>query len=431
MLRKTFFVSRKILFVKLLGITAAFSVCLILLPQVALLQTTPYTINGDVLEGDADHRFLPLPFFTSFLVKSETKTNQSFAPLVSNGKIVFVSYRNGNNEIFTMNADGSNQTNISNNVSPEFEPAWSPNGSKIVFRRGIDIYTMNADGTNQTPLTSASGFNGSPSWSPDGTKIAFQSNRDGDGDIYVMNTDGTNQIKLTDNSRIDQAPVWSPDGTKIVFHSDLDFTATYEIYVMNADGTNLTRLTNTVAHDEFPVWSPDGTKIAYQRENEIYVMNADGTNQTNISNSNGDDKNPAWSPDGVKIVFDTYRNGIGEIYVMNADGSGQTNVTNNTADDFDPAWQVAAPTAASITVGGRVMVGKRGLRNACLTVTNANGETYTVITNAFGYYHFTNVPAGATYIFSVSAKRYTFSQPTQVRNIVGDIDNINFEANIW
>ena len=97
---------------------------------------------------------------------------------------------------------------------------------KIAFRSDRDgngeIYVMNADGTNQTRLTNNSAEDIWPSWSPDGTKIAFMSDRDGNGEIYVMNADGTNQTRLTNNSATEYCPSWSPDGTKIVFMSNRD-----------------------------------------------------------------------------------------------------------------------------------------------------------------------------------------------------------------
>jgi Tol biopolymer transport system component len=73
-----------------------------------------------------------------------------------------------------------------------------------------DIYVMNAqDGSNQTNLTLDPAFDFDPSWSPDGTKIAFTSDRDGNTDIYVMNAqDGSNQTRLTDNAASDALPDW-------------------------------------------------------------------------------------------------------------------------------------------------------------------------------------------------------------------------------
>jgi len=91
-------------------------------------------------------------------------------------------------------------------------PCFSPDGTKIAFesyRDGdFEIYVMNADGSNQTRLTNNGGLN--PCFSPDGTKIAFVSDRDGDFEIYVMNADGSNQTNITNNPGGDYSPSWGP-----------------------------------------------------------------------------------------------------------------------------------------------------------------------------------------------------------------------------
>ena len=133
-------------------------------------------------------------------------------PVLELGKIVFQSNRDGNFEVYIMNDDGSNQTNITNN----------PNND------------------------------GSPTFSPDGAKIAFISDRDGNTEICIMNVDGTNQMRLTNNIANDGHPVWSPDGSKIAFSSTRD--GNYEIYIMNADGSNQARLTSNPAEDSQPSW---------------------------------------------------------------------------------------------------------------------------------------------------------------------------------
>jgi hypothetical protein len=217
-----------------------------------------------------------------------------------------------------------------------------------------EIYVMNADGSNQTRLTNNTVSDGDPAWSPDGTRIAFTSTRGGNSEIYVMWYDGFDQMRLTTNGGED--PAWSPDGARIAFASARDA----EIYAMNADGSDQTRLTTNTASDEDPAWSPDGARIAFVTNrdgnyDEIYVMNADGFDQTRLTTNTTRDNNPAWSPDGTRIAFATNRDGnFDEIYVMNADGSDQTRLTTDTAYDVQPDWQAlpmdASTVAADVTV---------------------------------------------------------------------------------
>jgi TolB protein len=190
-----------------------------------------------------------------------------------NGKIVFTHYADNKSAgiIYVMNAaDGSNQTRLSTDDAnnKDYRPDWSPDGTKIAFtsyRDGnFDIYVMNADGSGQTNISNNPADDFGPDWSPDSTKIVFASNRYviTHHDIYVMNADGSGQTMLTNSSKDETWPSWSPDGTKIAFESDQDGNG--NIYAMNAsDGSNQTRLTNSTANDCNPKWSPDSTKIAF------------------------------------------------------------------------------------------------------------------------------------------------------------------------
>jgi WD40-like Beta Propeller Repeat len=132
----------------------------------------------------------------------------------ANGKIAFYTDRDGNNEIYTMNPDGSAPTRLTNNPAFDALPHWSPDGTKIAFETdrdgNVEIYTMNADGTNQTRLTNNPAVDELPDWAPDGTKIAFDTNRDGNQEIYTMNADGSSQTRLTNNPAVDQDPNWQP-----------------------------------------------------------------------------------------------------------------------------------------------------------------------------------------------------------------------------
>jgi Tol biopolymer transport system component len=262
------------------------------------------------------------------------------------GRIAFVSDRDGNEEIYVMNADGSGQTNLTNHPARDYVPSWSPDGALIAFASERDgnseIYVMNADGGGQTNLTNNLAGDVAPAWSPDSALIAFESWRDGGNEIYVMNADGSGQTRLTHSPAPEMNPFWSPDGMRIAFMVMSLPDVKGEIYVMNADGSEQMNLTNDPAGDGEPSWSPDGKRIAFRSgrdgNREIYVMNADGSGQTNLTNNPADDWSPSWSSDGRRIAFVSDRDGNWEIYVMNADSSGVTRLTDNPAKDLYPSW---------------------------------------------------------------------------------------------
>jgi TolB protein len=145
------------------------------------------------------------------------------APAASGDRVAFMSNRDGNWEIYVMSADGSGQTNLSNNPANEEWPNWSPDGKRLAFGSDRDgnreIYLMNADGSEQTNLTNTAAEEGAPDWSHDGQFITFDSDRDGNYEIYVMpapgpqaqvNADGSNVKRLTENEVVDAQPAFAP-----------------------------------------------------------------------------------------------------------------------------------------------------------------------------------------------------------------------------
>ncbi|MBI4202743.1 MAG: PD40 domain-containing protein [Chloroflexi bacterium] len=282
--------------------------------------------------------FTPTPTPTTTpIVATPTPT------LVTNGqpawspdgsKIAFSTDRDGDYEIYVMDWDGSNPTQLTSNTWSDRQPSWSSDSSRIAFVSRPDgsnsyIYVMKADGADIVKLTSSIANDFEPAWSPDGTKIAFVSTRDGNSEIYVMNVDGSGQTPLTSTPFAEEWPTWSPDGEKLAFRTNRD--GNWEIYVMNADGSGQTRLTNNTSDDRGPAWSPDGTLIAFtsQRDGnrELYVMSPDGSNQVRLTFTPAEEFGPTWSPDSKKLAFSTDRDGHQEVYVINADGTNLTRLT--------------------------------------------------------------------------------------------------------
>ena len=311
---------------------------------------TPVPTATSVLTVQPTPTRTPVPTATSALTVQPTPT-ETPAPVV--GRIAFTSKRDGNFDIYVMNADGSGVIRLTDDPASDGLPIWSLDGQKILFisRRdgNRDIYVMNADGSGVTRLTD-SGADEMPSWSPDGRKIVFSSHRSRRGpDIYVMNADGSGVTQLTDNPQnLDEHPSWSPDGRKIAFIRNPD--GRDDLYVMNADGSGVEQLTEDYALDSWPSWSPDGRKIAFSSDGagnlDIYVINADGSGLTRLTDDPADDSITSWSPDGQRIAFSSERGGNWDIYVMNADGSGVTRLTDNPAYDGAPNWSLGGLSVA-------------------------------------------------------------------------------------
>jgi Tol biopolymer transport system component len=162
-----------------------------------------------------------------------------------------------NYDLWTMKVDGSAATMILGTLdSYEYWPSWSPDGSKIAFygfRPGEspEIFTVNVDGTQLTNLTNHPQDDATPAWSPDGTRIAFSSARSGSHQIHVMNAYGSNLVQITRNGG--DSPTWSPDGETIAF---MRGGSRGDIYSIGVDGTNETRLTNTSTAGSGLSWQP-------------------------------------------------------------------------------------------------------------------------------------------------------------------------------
>jgi len=202
--------------------------------------------------------------------------------------------------------------------------AWSSRSGRIAFDNFDDVWAINADGTDLTRLTHSPGPDFDPSWSPDGTKIAFRSERSGEPELWVMNADGTGQRRLAAGL----SPAWSPDGSLIAFSGRAGLS------VIRPDGTGRRVLPHTEG-GEYPSWSPDGSRIAFNSnltgDHVMYIAQADGSKVVDLSRV-GEGWQVDWSPDGRSILFTSHRDhpdNYTDIYVMRPDGSAVHRLTHN------------------------------------------------------------------------------------------------------
>ena len=258
-------------------------------------------------------------------------------------KIAFISWRDGNREIYLMNHDGSEQINLTRNPADDGDFEFSPDGNWIVFRSTLhngysDLYTMDQFGRNRKQLTDSLYIRG-PSFSPSGGQIVFIDDPfpEEGSTIYVIDSTGENLVNLTQDPGGYGTAIFSPAGSTIIYDAERD--GNQEIYSMSLDGKNHTNLTNNSAHDFLNAITSDGSKIVFTSLRDgtstIYIMNSNGSDPVNITNNAARDWGPILSPDGNRIVFKSKRDAPGPgIYIMDIDGKNVIRLTHNQGIGF-------------------------------------------------------------------------------------------------
>ena len=315
----------------------------------------------------------PLPTYMPSITPMPTVT---FGPTPTalgggTGQISFASDRTGMPQIFIMNADGSDTRQVKNFTYGVCQPAWSPDGMRLVVvspcpKRqeqypGAKLYIINADGSGlPSELPSADGGDFDPAWSPDGTRIAFTSLRDGSRQIYVLNlgdnsvtrlTEASSDVKLPDWS---SQPAWSPTGTQIVYTGHSRLTNAPQIWVMSNTGQGPKVLIprGEELWNFLPDWSPNGKTILFgetQGDQELGWLMLFDYQTTNVVHLRGGAFGTSgdYSTDGMWVVYETKDSeDLGrkdyDIYRIQADGLGAiTRLTNAPSMEFDPAWRPA------------------------------------------------------------------------------------------
>ncbi len=276
-------------------------------------------------------------------------------------KITFVGKKTKQDykQIYTMDFDGGNLTQITRTPAHHLSPAWSPDGRYLVYTSfedgNPDLFIYDHVHQTHNKLSGRAGINSGGYFAHTGDIVAFTGSQRGDTDIYVIDRRGTSRQRLIKGMGLDVDPAFSPDGKWLAFVSGRYgnphiFRATLQWNMDRLRVTDDKRLTYAGWYNANPAWSPDSRKIAfagYDRDIDrfdIFLMNADGSHLERMTLNNGDNESPSWSPNGMLLVFFSTRTahrkrkGAAQLYLMNRDGSMQRKLSTGLYSAQTPRW---------------------------------------------------------------------------------------------
>jgi hypothetical protein len=272
------------------------------------------------------------------------------------------------NEIRRMSYPGFDDLGAVPNTTGAEEVAYGPNGQTLAYSDGDNVFTIDPDGSDQTQLTTGTAHNTDPTWSPDSAEIAFTSDRDGNLEIYKMAaSNGANQMRLTNSTHDDRNPSWSPDGTTIAFDSDRDDPgATFQIYRVADTGTSSEiRVSSDSSDDSDPSWSPDGTQLVIVSDTDLATISKNGTSASALSPATPG-TSPEWGllfgPLTVPTISPS--SGLAEGVIVTASNGTWT----SSPTSYGYQWQRCNSVGAS-----------------CASISGATSQTYTVTSSDNGF----------------------------------------------
>lgn len=301
------------------------------------------------------------PYPTATLTPTQTLEPSATSLGGAYGQLAFVSARNGLPQIFLMNSDGSQQVQITELNEGACQPAWSPDGDQIVFvspcldrRSPVNtysdsrLYLINVNGSGLTPILGSEPGDFDPAWSPDGTRIAFTSQRDGYSRIYLLDLRDNTVAPLTPEGVIASEPAWSPQGDQVAYTTIRYNTS--QVWAIHVSGMAIQQLVRSGVEywDASPLWSPDGQTIFYTQYQRsiltrgwsMYISYENRNNEGRPLRGRDMAVNATISSDGEWLFFESMDDRANlDIYRMRVTGNHFSRLTNDPAPDFDPAWR--------------------------------------------------------------------------------------------
>ncbi len=258
-------------------------------------------------------------------------------------KLLFVSNRTGNKEIYLSDYDGRGAVQITRNGSINLSPQWSPDGKKVLYasyKKGWPcLFILDLRTGRDTAVSDKKGINIGGRFSPDGGRLALTLSTKKSPGLFLLDLNTGVYRQLTDNYGIAVSPAWSPDGQRLAYVSDS--AGNPHIFMLDLATGETKRLTYDGRYNSSPAWSPDGKTIAFSRSDNglfnIWTMKPDGSGLTQLTFER-DNRSPSWSPDSRYIVFSSESHGVASLYIMLSDGTGLTKLDTGRGSSTSPAW---------------------------------------------------------------------------------------------
>ncbi len=272
-------------------------------------------------------------------------------PGIAQTRILFSRGDGERRELFIVDYDGENLSEVTRNNRLNLMPRWSPGGDHIAFTTYHGgrqrLMLLEAATGHSRQITDFPGLNVGAEWSPDGQELALTLSRDGNSEIYIINRAGSIVRRLTFENTIDCSPVWDPSGSQIAYTSDR--TGSPQIYVMDRVGTGRRRVTFEGSYNDSAAWSPMGNRIAYVSRMDgrftIFTVAPDGSDLQRITfPGDGDNEDPSWAPDGRHLVVSSNRTGYTNLWVIDVETGVARQLTRGQIQDRGPCWGDAPVT---------------------------------------------------------------------------------------
>ncbi len=258
-------------------------------------------------------------------------------------RIAYVKRNGAKYSLIVADSDGYNEQVVLEQNEPIMSPAWSPDGSHLVyvsFETGHAVVYVQSLFTNKRmKLADFSGSNSAPAWSPDGKQLAIVLTRDGSSEIYLVRPDGSGLRRLTFVNAIATEPSFSPDGQTLLFTSNEGGSP--QIYSMPVAGGPEQRMTFGDGNNYSPRYSPDGKGFVYTHfiSGKFFIATQDfQTGQVETLTSGGWEKKPSFAPNGKLILFASEARGRGILATVSSDGRVQQHMFTDSGDAREPVW---------------------------------------------------------------------------------------------